>query len=274
MDNNQKFQALYAAGIKAYPEISKKKIQSNITNLWNEIKAGNKIYEDELKRLQEKITEKKSQGLNYWVSFSKREVTHNKSKDNECQVVTTPPLSSTSGAPTREYVHNPEPSTSGSNRMPAQEKLKKEKAEIESKISDLNIFERTLGSTSESERKMKVLMKEKEALVAKMKRAKQNQASQQRQRDIKRNAIAQLEKDNPEAYKRLKVGKTPGRPALESYPDMAGLHQAILDIVIPQSSADERRRSEVYKSCQNLNSLKEKLSQHGFNLSRTALYYR
>ena len=61
---------------------------------------------------------------------------------------------------------------------------------------------------------------------------------------------------------------------LETQPDMLKLYEAILDIVIPQSSADDRRRTEVYNSCQNLDALREKLAERGYNLTRTALYYR
>ena len=64
-----------------------------------------------------------------------------------------------------------------------------------------------------------------------------------------------------------------GRPALEEQDKMEGLHKAILDIVMPQSSADERRRSEVYNVCQSLDSLRLKLAEKGYNLSRTAMYY-
>ena len=61
---------------------------------------------------------------------------------------------------------------------------------------------------------------------------------------------------------------------LETQPDMLELYEAILDIVIPQSSADDRRRTEVYNSCQSLDALREKLAGRGYNLTRTALYYR
>ena len=66
------------------------------------------------------------------------------------------------------------------------------------------------------------------------------------------------------------VGRTP----LELQENMEGLHRAILDIVVPQSSADSRRRSEVYNVCQSLDSLKSALAEKGYNLTQTALYYR
>ena len=65
-----------------------------------------------------------------------------------------------------------------------------------------------------------------------------------------------------------------GRPRLEIKEENIGLHEAILNIVIPESSADDRRRCEVYNSCRTLGNLKEKLESIGFHLSRTSLYYR
>ena len=69
--------------------------------------------------------------------------------------------------------------------------------------------------------------------------------------------MADLTDAYPEAAKKLKCHQQAGRPPLETQSDMTGLHSDILDIVIPSSSADERRRTELYNTCQNLDSLKE-----------------
>ena len=65
-----------------------------------------------------------------------------------------------------------------------------------------------------------------------------------------------------------------GRPRIETKDDMIGLHEAILDIVTPQSSADERRRTETYRICQSLNSLQEHLSSKGYHVKRSNPHYR
>ena len=65
-----------------------------------------------------------------------------------------------------------------------------------------------------------------------------------------------------------------GRPCLETRKDMTGLYETILDIVTPQSSADERRRTETYRVCQSLDSLQEKLASKGFHVKRSTLHYR
>ena len=46
-----KYHSLYLAGIQAFPEKSKKNVQSEINLLWSEIKTKSKDYEEELKKL-------------------------------------------------------------------------------------------------------------------------------------------------------------------------------------------------------------------------------
>ena len=72
--------------------------------------------------------------------------------------------------------------------------------------------------------------------------------------------------------KKLEVKTTAGRPNLESQQE--GLLEAILSIVIPGSSADDRRRSKVHNSVRSLDDLKSALEMKAFNLSRNATYYR
>ena len=80
-----------------------------------------------------------------------------------------------------------------------------------------------------------------------------------------------LKQSHPEVAKQLRRHEAVGRPPLESQPDMVELHAGILDIVIPQSSADERRRTEVYNCCQSLDSLREKLAERGFIKHKSGL---
>ena len=55
---------------------------------------------------------------------------------------------------------------------------------------------------------------------------------------------------------------------------MPELLKTIVDIVISQSSADERRRSSVLRTCTILDDLHSELLNRGFVLSRSALYHR
>ena len=103
---------------------------------------------------------------------------------------------------------------------------------------------------------------------------RQNQITSQKVRQKRKKALSEHQVSHPEAAKRLKTRMRAGRPQLESREDLVGLHEVILNLVLPQSCADERRRTEVYNSCQTLDNLKQKLGEVGYTITRTALYYR
>lgn len=64
----------------------------------------------------------------------------------------------------------------------------------------------------------------------------------------------------------------PGRPSLEE--NQSGLLQVICDIATHGSSAADRRRSEVLRSCKTLDELHALLVEEGFFISRTSTYRR
>lgn len=70
----------------------------------------------------------------------------------------------------------------------------------------------------------------------------------------------------------LSIKTEPGRPSLED--NQPGLLQAICDIATHGSSAADRRRSEVLRSCKTLDELQTRLNEDGFFLSRTSTYRR
>ena len=133
-------------------------------------------------------------------------------------------------------------------------------------IASLIDLEKKIGLTTESKA---------ETIEKKMKRLKSLVKSQQKVRAKRKQVLKELSIDHPEVatkLKKLEVKTTAGRPNLES--QQKGLLEAIISIVIPGSSAHDRRRSEVYNSVRSLDYLKSALEKKGFNLSRTATYYR
>jgi len=64
----------------------------------------------------------------------------------------------------------------------------------------------------------------------------------------------------------------PGSWPLES--TQPALLRTIVDIVMSQSAADDKRRCSVLYTCQTLDDLHQALQDRGFSLSRTALYHR
>ena len=80
-----------------------------------------------------------------------------------------------------------------------------------------------------------------------MKRLKSLVKSQQKLRGKRKQVVKELARDHPEngyKLKKLEVKKTPGQPNFES--QVEGLHEAIFSIVVPESTADERRRTEIF----------------------------
>ena len=91
--------------------------------------------------------------------------------------------------------------------------------------------------------------------------------SQQKLRGKRKQVVKELARDHPEIEK-PEVKKTPSQLNFES--QVQGLHATISSIVVPESIADKRRRTEMFNSVR-LNLVLEK---KGCNLSRTANYYR
>ena len=64
----------------------------------------------------------------------------------------------------------------------------------------------------------------------------------------------------------------PGRPPIEdSFPQ---LHETIVKIASSLAGADDKRRTDILEACHTLDDLRAALLKEGYNLSRSALYYR
>ena len=100
-----------------------------------------------------------------------------------------------------------------------------------------------------------------------MKRLKSLVKSQQNLREKRKQVVKELARDHPEIEK-LEIKKTPSQPNFES--QVEGLHAIIFSIVVPESVADERRRTEIFNSLRSLDDLNLALEKKGCNLSRTA----
>ena len=161
------------------------------------------------------------------------------------------------------------------NETPAHDKLTEQLNVLNESIASLVDLEKKIGLTTESKAHLKSLMGERETIEKKMKRLKSLVKSQQKVRAKRKQVLKELSIDHPEVatkLKKLEVKTTAGQPNLESQQE--GLLEAILSIVIPGSSADDSRRSEVYNTVRSLDDLKSALEKKDFNLRLTATYYR
>ena len=112
---------------------------------------------------------------------------------------------------------------------------------------------------------------EREATKKNLKRLNSLVKSQQKLRGKRKQVVKELARDHPEIEK-PEVKKTPSQLNFES--QVEGLHATISSIVVPESIADKRRRTEMFNSVRSLDDLNLVLEKKGCNLSRTANYYR
>ena len=152
----------------------------------------------------------------------------------------------------------------------AQDAKTKEIAVLESELNHL-LFKRDsgLGEQNIHQRITKMrekVMKCKQQLREKILRARR----QQRFRRNQRRNLKKIQAKYPEAAKLLKVHDKPGHPSVVD--TQPGLLQAICDLAIIGASADERRRSDVIRTCKTLDDTHERLLELGFELARSTLY--
>ena len=98
--------------------------------------------------------------------------------------------------------------------------------------------------------------------------------SQQTLRDKKKRLLQSICDKDESASKALKTVNRdqPGRARIEV--DQPQLLSTILEIVEATSAADDRRRTQMIRTVKTLDDLTEELNSCGFNIKRTATYYR
>ena len=95
---------------------------------------------------------------------------------------------------------------------------------------------------------------------------------QKKYRTKHRSSLKRVVSECPGASDILHVRPAAGQPRIET--DQPGLLETICDIASFGGSADERRRSQVMRSCRTLSQLRDELVARGFQLSRSATYIR
>lgn len=104
---------------------------------------------------------------------------------------------------------------------------------------------------------------------------KRKRQSAERQKQFRRQKKTKLEaavEENPALAAILKVKSKSGRPRLEN--EQPGLLETIIDLAVFGSGADDRRRTELIRSCKTLDDLHGQLKKMGFEISRSATYLR
>ena len=199
--NDKRFQTLYTAATKAYPELRKQKIQEKVIILWNEIKKTNKKYEEELDSLNSIALKKRtSGGLIQFLTQTKqvKRATPVKETPNSETVIDDVP-SSTSDS---KEVQTPKKKV---HKAPVQTEILNQIQLTESSISELTVVKNRVGLSFDHHKQLKRELDKKAELEKKFKRLQSNVTSKQRQRATKRKALEDIKANDPNTAKKLKL---------------------------------------------------------------------
>lgn len=89
-------------------------------------------------------------------------------------------------------------------------------------------------------------------------------------RDDRTKSLKRDCEDNPEMAKNARFRGVVGRPSVQK--DQPHIIQTMIELATFGASAEEKRRSEVLRSCMTLDDLHQELLKRGFPVSRTTTY--
>jgi hypothetical protein len=146
-------------------------------------------------------------------------------------------------------------------------------AEVNKIISSLTTLDQNGYLRVDQEETKKKLIQERSELQKKLKKLEAERLRAKKRRRNLRTTLEEL-RVNPEVAEKLKkfCRDKPSKPRIEE--DQPQMLKTIVDIVTNGAAADERRRSEVLRSCLTLDDLVKELRVAGYSLSRTATYLR
>ncbi|CAG5001387.1 unnamed protein product [Parnassius apollo] len=155
---------------------------------------------------------------------------------------------------------------------PAQDKLKNQISLLQMEL-DLAVRRRDSLCVSENEtRDVTKLRREIDKCTKELRKKEQHMRHSQSHRLSIKSKIELACNQSPNVTNLLKARSAAGRPRLEEqHPQLL---KTIVDLAMVGASAEERRRSEIVRSCRTLTDLHEKLKEHGFQISKSGTYLR
>ena len=151
--------------------------------------------------------------------------------------------------------------------QPAQDHLKGSIADLDAIIHKLTMVKDQGLATESSYRELKEAKKKGDALSATLKRKQSVANANRKLREKQRAALRAASTSTPG----VPFQEVSGRPR---HPDNEELLKTIVDLSMHGSSADERRRTEIIRSCRTLDDLHDALLERGYQISRSATYLR
>ena len=196
--NQNAYQQLFAATLKAYPYKKKQKLQQQVNIYWQEIKENKSDLEEQLKRLNNIGMKNRSGLLNYWANIPKPVTTPIVVQQTDVSQVT-PEISFTTLENSSSEI------AKSSFNTPKQNEILNDISVVEKKIADFYIIKSMVGLSNDHERELQSLINSKISLEKKLKLLQVNQASKKRQRIQNKRTLSDLKNTYPEAAKKLKL---------------------------------------------------------------------
>jgi hypothetical protein len=116
-------------------------------------------------------------------------------------------------------------------------------------------------ASEEQLKSLKTFEEEKRKSQARLKKLQRHARSQQKLMETRKARLEKIKSKYPDVAQDLGVSQHAGRPAIEK--DQPLLLKTIVDIVSPSAATDDRRRSELLRSCTTLDDLKVELEKRG-----------
>lgn len=132
--------------------------------------------------------------------------------------------------------------------------------------SDLIGFHKRKDSdiiTIDQENELKEKKRKIDELEKQLKRKKYEQKKQKLFRQKRKETLAKFCAENPDISRKLKIRHNAGRPGIEE--DQPLFLKAIIDIALHGCAADDKRRSEIYRSIRTLDELTKQLIEGRFS---------
>lgn len=155
---------------------------------------------------------------------------------------------------------------------PAQDDMKKKMAKLHVELDLTERRKRSLVADGTEFDKACNLRREIDLFEKKLKSKEKQRVYSMMHRKNQKQKLIELCSKNPDAAKSLTPRDGPGRPRLEK--EQSELLKTISDLALFGASAEERRRCEIVHTVHTLSEFTNKLSELGFNISRSATYIR
>ena len=272
LNTDQLYNVFISSYVKAHPDIKREESFRRGNLLWKELRQKKYMTQDDRSKIKNKIIELK-------VRISQRELKQNafwsniltiqkpnverSKEDQEIQQINRIEIEKSQEKPVER---------SSKRRYHAEDQINKDIIEIKNKIIALKNGLTTGLLPDDKRKEFKQLEEPLKKFESRKNYLINNRETSRRNYSEKKQMINKIKDTNLQLLNECdRLLNDVGRPRIENE---ELLLKTIIDIASIGGAADERRRSEMIKTCKTLDQLTGQLQAKGFNISRSATYLR